>query len=123
MKDGDIIQYLNSLYAKSHKTATLEEYNALCEAKNKIRGYPVEISRLTAENDKLKEKWNNLRCVHSYDGEVIEYCVNGPCPDMKTIDDVRKETAKNILYEVSLHCGGNWLISLFQKYGIQGDTQ
>lgn len=82
-----------------------------------------EISRLTAENDKLKEKWNNLRCVHSYDGEVIEYCVNGPCPDMKTIDDVRKETAKNILYEVSLHCGGDWLISLFQKYGIQGDTQ
>lgn len=123
MKDVDIIQCLNSLFVKAGKARTFEEENALNEAKDKIRGYPAEIARLTAENDELKEKWNNLRCVHSYDGEVMEYCVNGPCPDMKTIDDVRKETAKNILYEVSLHCDGDWLISLFQKYGIQGDTQ
>lgn len=81
------------------------------------------IAELEAENAELKEKWDNQRCIYSYDGEVMEYCVNGPCSDMKTIADVRKETARDILYEVSLHCGGDWLISLFQKYGISGDTQ
>lgn len=30
-----------------------------------------------------------------------------------------QETAKEILDEVSKHCGGDWLVELYQKYGVE----
>ena len=123
-----------SLYA-AQRITELEAENADLTVNNEVLQRDVdnltrtleegneEHQALQAENAELKEKWNNQRCIYSYDGEVMEYCVNGPCSDMKTIADVRKETARDILYEISLHCGGDWLISLFKKYGISGDTQ
>ena len=52
-----------------------------------------EIKRLEEENAKLKDKWDNLRCVYSFDGEVMEYCVNGPCPNDRRVSEVREENA------------------------------
>ena len=52
------------------------------------------IKELEEENAKLKDKWDNLRCVYSYDGEVMEYCVNGPCPNDRRVSEVREENAE-----------------------------
>ena len=52
------------------------------------------IKELEEENAKLKDKWDNLRCVYSYDGEVMEYCVNGPCPNDRSVSEVREENAE-----------------------------
>ena len=74
-----------------HNASVREDTNA------EISRLTAENARLTAENDRLKDQWNNQRCVYSFDGEVMEYCVNGPCEAEKTIEDVRKETARLIL--------------------------
>lgn len=34
------------------------------------------------------------KCVYSYDGETIEYCVHSPCPISKTADQIRAEAVK-----------------------------
>lgn len=49
------------------------------------------IKRLEAENAELKDQWDNLRCVYSYNGDVMEYCVNGPCPHDRSVAKVREE--------------------------------
>lgn len=49
------------------------------------------IKRLENENAELKDQWDNLRCVYSFDGEVMEYCVNAPCPHDRTVASVREE--------------------------------
>ena len=49
------------------------------------------IKRLQEENAELKDQWDNLRCVYSFDGDVMEYCVNGPCPHDRSVAKVREE--------------------------------
>lgn len=49
------------------------------------------IDRLESENAELKDQWDNLRCVYSYNGDVMEYCVNGPCPHDRAVARVREE--------------------------------
>lgn len=34
-------------------------------------------------------------------------------------EEIRKQTAKEILDEVSKHYGGAWLIELYKKYGVE----
>lgn len=38
-----------------------------------------------------------------------------------SVDRVRRETAQEILDEVSKHYGGAWLIELYKKYGVEVD--
>ena len=40
------------------------------------------INRQKAEIERLKEC---PKCVYEYDGEVTEYCIQGPCPNFKLI--------------------------------------
>ena len=44
-----------------------------------------------AEIERLKEC---PKCVYEYDGEVIEYCVQGPCPNFKTVEQIKTEAYK-----------------------------
>ena len=44
-----------------------------------------------AEIDRLKEC---PKCVYEYDGEITEYCVQGPCPNFKTVEQIKSEAVK-----------------------------
>ena len=52
-----------------------------------------------AEIERLKEC---PKCVYEYDGEVIEYCVQGPCPNFKPVyvsTDLTIKQIKNEAYK------------------------
>lgn len=34
------------------------------------------------------------KCIYAYDGEVIEYCVQGPCPNYRSVEDIRAAAIK-----------------------------
>lgn len=44
-----------------------------------------------AEIERLKEC---PKCVYEYDGEITEYCVQGPCPNFKTVEQIKSEAVK-----------------------------
>lgn len=50
------------------------------------------INRQKAEIERLKEC---PKCVYEYDGETMEYCVQGPCSNFKTVEQVKSEACKN----------------------------
>lgn len=58
-----------------------------------------------AKIDKLKEC---PKCVYEYDGEIMEYCVQGPCSNFKTVGQVKAEAYKECLAKVKnyikTHC-------------------
>lgn len=49
------------------------------------------INRQKAEIERLKEC---PKCVYEYDGEVMEYCVQGPCSNFKTVEQIKVEAYK-----------------------------
>ena len=49
------------------------------------------INRQKAEIEKLKEC---PKCVYEYDGEMTEYCIQGPCPNFKTFEQIKSEAYK-----------------------------
>lgn len=49
------------------------------------------INRQRVEIERLKEC---PKCVYEYDGEVTEYCVQGPCPNFKTVEQIKAEAYK-----------------------------
>ena len=49
------------------------------------------INRQKAEIERLKEC---PKCVYEYDGEVTEYCVQGPCSNFKTVEQIKVEAYK-----------------------------
>ena len=46
------------------------------------------INRQKAEIERLKEC---PKCVYEYDGEITEYCVQGPCSNFKTVEQIKSE--------------------------------
>lgn len=58
-----------------------------------LRSYALDlINRQKAKIDRLKEC---PKCVYEYDGEVMEYCVQSPCSNFKTVEQVKAEACKN----------------------------
>lgn len=49
------------------------------------------ITRQQSEIERLKEC---PKCVYEYDGEMTEYCVQGPCPNFKTVEQIKAEAYK-----------------------------
>ena len=52
------------------------------------------IKRQKAEIKRLKEC---PKCVFEYDGETMEYCVQGPCPNFKTVEQIKSESFKEFV--------------------------
>ena len=52
------------------------------------------IKRQKAEIKRLKEC---PKCVYEYDGEVIEYCIQSPCPNFKTVEQIKTESFKEFV--------------------------
>ena len=61
-----------------------------CEKQIKLQALAF-IIRQQAEIERLKQ---TPKCVFAYDGETLEYCVEGPCPAEKTIETIRAEAVR-----------------------------
>lgn len=61
-----------------------------------INRQKTEIERLT----KRLETVQAAKCVYSYDGETVEYCVQSPCPICKTTNQIRAEAVKEFAESV-----------------------
>ena len=59
------------------------------------------INRQKAEIERLKEC---PKCIYEYDGKITEYCVQGPCSNFKTAEQVRAEAYK----ECAEHLKERW---------------
>ena len=74
------------------------------------------IKRQKAEIERLKEC---PKCIYEYDGDTTEYCVQGPCSNFKTVEQIKseayKEFADRLLDKVKVVQVSNltwvWLIS------------
>ena len=57
-----------------------------------LKSYALDlINRQKAEIERLKEC---PKCVYEYDGETLEYCVQGPCSNFKTVEQIKSEAYK-----------------------------
>ena len=91
------------LYFKERIEEVFDNYNnpngnedplyicVLRDSKRIIRKAEEEITRQQTEIERLKEC---PKCVYEYDGEVTEYCVQGPCPNSKTVEQIKVEAYK-----------------------------
>ena len=59
------------------------------------------INRLQAEIEILKEC---PKCIYEYDGKTTEYCVEGPCSNFKTVEQIKSEAYK----EFAEHLKERW---------------
>ena len=55
------------------------------------------INRLQAEIERLKEC---PKCIYEYDGNTTEYCVQGPCSNFKTVEQIKSEAIKEFAYRL-----------------------
>ena len=58
------------------------------------------ITRQQSEIERLKEC---PKCVYEYDGEITEYCVQGPCPNFKTVEQIKSEAYKEFAERLKEH--------------------
>lgn len=63
--------------------------------------YTIElINRQKAEIERLKEC---PKCIYEYRGEMVEYCIQGPCSKFKTVNKIKSEAVKE--FAARLKCG------------------
>ena len=53
-----------------------------------------------AEIERLKDC---PKCVYEYDGEISEYCIQGPCTNFTTVEKIKSEAYKE--FAERLKCG------------------
>ena len=114
MTDNEIIKYMQCVIGNEVNCSECEYQKALpfpsCRrmcAKNALD----LITRQQAEIERLKEC---PKCVYEYDGEVMEYCVQGACPNFKTVEQIKSEAVKEFaerLKEKSFQSFGNYGIT------------
>ena len=49
------------------------------------------ITRQKVEIERLKEC---PKCIYEYDGKTTEYCIQGPCSNFKTVEQIKSEAYK-----------------------------
>lgn len=59
------------------------------------------IERQKAEIERLKEC---PKCIYAYDGNTTEYCIQGPCSNFKTVEQIKSETYR----EFAEHLKEKW---------------
>lgn len=73
-------------------------------AKAKIEICAEAIERQDAEIKRVKKC---LKCVYEYDGEITEYCVQGPCSNFKTVEQIKVEAYKEFAERIRECCNSN----------------
>lgn len=59
------------------------------------------INRQKSEIERLKEC---PKCVYECVGEITEYCVQGPCPNFKTVEQIKTEAYKEFAMKLQAFC-------------------
>lgn len=59
------------------------------------------INRQKSEIERLKEC---PKCVYEYVGEITEYCVQGPCSNFKTVEQIKTEAYKEFAMKLQAFC-------------------
>lgn len=62
------------------------------------------INRQKAEIERLKEC---PKCVYEYDGEVTEYCVQSPCSNFNTVEQIKAEAYKEFAERIKMSIKAN----------------
>ena len=82
------------------------------QAKNKelaeaIHNLTIEKDALFDKAEELKAEIERLKdcpkCVYEYDGEITEYCIQGPCTNFTTVEKIKSEAYKE--FTIRLKCG------------------
>ena len=47
------------------------------------------------------------KCVYEYDGETMEYCAQGACPNFKTVEQIKAEAYKEFAERIRECCTSN----------------
>lgn len=55
------------------------------------------INRQKAEIERLKEC---PKCIYEYDGEIMEYCVQEPCSNFRTVEQIKAEAYKEFAEKI-----------------------
>jgi hypothetical protein len=89
-------------------TATLDlikrQKAEIDSAKAKIEICAEVIERQDAEIKRVKEC---PKCVYEYDCEIKEYCVQGPCSNFKTVEQIKAEAYKEFAERIRECCNSN----------------
>ena len=72
------------------------------------------INRQKAEIERLKEC---PKCIYEYDGNTTEYCIQGPCSNFKTAEQVRAEAYK----EFAEHLKEMWSNNYYDSPDVDFD--
>ena len=72
------------------------------------------INRQKAEIERLKEC---PKCIYEYDGKTTEYCVQGPCSNFKTVEQIKSETYK----EFAEHLKEKWSNNYYDSPNVDFD--
>lgn len=71
------------------------------------------INRLQAEIERLKEC---PKCIYEYDGKTTEYCVQGPCSNFKTVEQIKSEAIKEFAEKLKKRfylCAGRCVVNVY----------
>ena len=94
LTDEEIIKSLQCcLCDGSERLKCQDDIKNICRLEcNKVATETINfINQQKAEIERLKEC---PKCVYEYDGEITEYCVQGPCGNFKTVEQVKAEAYK-----------------------------
>ena len=117
----DVLDLINRLQAELK--VSNEALNNSIKLNNRLQAQNKDLAEtvhnLTLEKDALFDKAEELKaeverlkecpkCVYEYDGEITEYCVQGPCSNFKTVEQLKDEAVKECLAKVKnyikTHC-------------------
>ena len=71
------------------------------------------INRQKAEIERLKEC---PKCIYEYDGKTTEYCVQGPCSNFKTVEQIKSEAYKEFAEKLKKRfylCAGRCVVNVY----------
>ena len=82
----------------NRQQAEIENYSrnnrSLTEAVTEMQ---TALKKQSAKIERLKEC---PKCVYEYTGEMTDYCSQSPCPNFKTVDEIKAEAIKELMFNL-----------------------
>ena len=85
------------------------------------------INHQKAEIERLKEC---PKCIYKYDGKTTEHCVQGPCSNFKTVEQIKSEAIKEFADKLKKRfylCAGRCVVNVYHINNLVkemvGDTE
>lgn len=94
-----LAEYIDDNYCDNIDISLIQSaINSINRLQAKVIKEQNKNSKLRNERNRLQEEIKRLKecpkCVYEYDGEITEYCVQGPCPNFKTVEQIKTEAYK-----------------------------